>query len=558
MTHPRKHLPAPAAIPEGATATPPRKSHSSRNRHSSSGSYRNTLPTGPSLSKYGELFQEIQDEVSYFLPVDALAAGTYRYLYHLGDYSPASIAQMQQFLSEKRETLAHMDQGRLSNAEHRSALILIPYIDSISRLLESGYFDDTLWQLRNARKGIYQLLYMTEIPMYIRGKAIIHRFEELYTPPTAPAQTIQFLSDSHRKVALEELHLMIRYLDFAEDKASRFDDKQLIAERVQKARQYLGRVEMRAGSGGSTSTSPRGPLASVLFSSFDEAQAAETQGHLEREIDVLKRQLTEKASQIDGSRPPERVLEETLSASLERKLDQAALDAWMTTDYARLRSFFPGYKLTSTPVPAAPEGSLLPPYDAPEALSLKGTSLERRQIVCPIAFSRRCLSPELAIMMTYFPGKAYIQSAISSWDPGLPFNIQRTTFITALALFELQNLADLDGMMTPANSLLATLMLLIEDVASALDLGILQNRLSHGDAASYFSEQLPLGADLAAAFSTTATSDYGLSLARFVARSRLRELRKTSRASNKKVSWTTFYRALLEQGTFDTAQLHSP
>lgn len=555
MTHPRKHLPPVAAGPEKSTNTGPKRNHSPRPRRAPSNSYRNTVQTGPLLSKYGELFQEIQDELSYFLPVDALAAGTYRYLYHLGDYSPASTQQMQQFLREKREMVAHLDPGRLSNAEHRSELILLPYMDSISALIEAGYFEDTVWQLRNARRGMYQLLYMTEIPMYVRGKAIIHRFEELFTPPTALAQSIQLRSGFHRELALEELHLMDQYLNFAEDKASRFDDKQLIAERVQKAHQYLSKLEPRVGSSSITSLSPHGPLVPILFASLDEAQAAEIQEYLEHEIEALKCQLDEKATHLDASRPPDHVVEEVLEASLERHLDQAAIDEWMNSDYPRLRSFFPGYKLPSVPVPVIDSG-VYPPYDAPEALSLKGTSLERRQAVCPVAFSRRCLSPEIAIMMTFFPGKAYIQSAIASWDPGLPLHIQREVFVAALALFEVQNIADVDGMMTPRDSLLTTLMLLIEDVAAALDLGILQNRLSHNDVTSFLRERLPLSAERAASFSPIVTSDYGLSLARFMVRSRFRELRKISRTSNKKVSWSAFYRGILEQGTFDPAQFH--
>jgi len=163
-------------------------------------------------------------------------------------------------------------------------------------------------------------------------------------------------------------------------------------------------------------------------------------------------------------------VEEVLAASLDRHLDQATIDEWMNTDYPRLRTFFPSYKLQSVPVPAT-EGGSIPPYDAPDALVLKGTSLGRRQAVCPVVFSRRYLSPELAIMMTFFPGKAYIQSAIANWDPGLPLHIQREVFIAALALFEVQNIADVDGMMTPRDSLLTTLMLLVEDCCSCIGPG---------------------------------------------------------------------------------------
>lgn len=507
------------------------------------------------MSRYGELFQDIQDELSYFLPVDALAAGTYRYLYHLGDYSSANTLLVQQFVREKRDIAIHMDQARLSNAEHRSELMLVPYLDNISALIDGGYFDDTVWQLRNARRGLYQLLYMTEIPMYIRGKALVHRLEELFTPPTAPAQSIQVRSSLHRELALGELHLMQQYLNFAEDKASRFDDKQAIAERVQKARQYLSRVEPRLGLQNTPTLSPHSTLLSAAFPSFDEAQMEQAQDHLGREIENLKHQLNERAARLDASKPPEQVVEEVLMNSLERHLDQTTMDAWMTLDFPRLRAFFPGYKLPSTPV-AVPDTIPSLSYEAPEAVSLKGTSLARRQILCPVSFSRRCLSPEIAMMTAYFPGRAYIQAAISTWDPGLPFHVQREVFISALALFELQNIADLDGMMSPENALLTTLLLLIEAVAAAMDAEILQNRLSHNDVTSFLREQLPLRADLAASFSSLVSSDFGLSLARFVLRSRFRELRKISRTSNKKVSWTSFYRAILEQGTFDPTQLN--
>ncbi|HWQ22283.1 MAG TPA: hypothetical protein VN478_06120, partial [Clostridia bacterium] len=119
------------------------------------------------MTKYNELLQDIQDETSYFLPVDALSAGTHRYLYHLGDFSTANSSEILRFLEDKREALGKLEQGKLSNSERRSALVLRPYMDSLSALIAAGYFADTLWQLRNSRRGLYQLLYMTEIPMYI-------------------------------------------------------------------------------------------------------------------------------------------------------------------------------------------------------------------------------------------------------------------------------------------------------------------------------------------------------------------------------------------------------
>jgi hypothetical protein len=268
----------------------------------------------------------------------------------------------------------------------------------------------------------------------------------------------------------------------------------------------------------------------------------------------LKRQLSETAARLDVSRSTDEVVRDVLQASITRRLDQAAIDDWMNKDYPRLHSFFPGYRLKSVPV-LGDELAPRPAYDDPEAVALKGASLNRRQTVCPIASSHRWLSPEIALMMTYFPGKAYIQTAISSWDPCLAFHVQRETFITALSLFELQNIANLDGMLTLQNSLLTTLQLLIEDTAAALDIEILQNRLTHHDARSFLQERVPLLPDLASSFSSIATFDFGISLARFMFRTRFREMRRISRTSNKKISWASFYQSIFEQGTFDPAQL---
>ena len=554
MTHPRREALARSAAPENSRNTSPKTNRPSRSRRSRADTRQNSPQTEPALTKYNELLQDIQDESSYFLPVDALSAGTHRYLYHLGNFSAANAAQMQRFLDDKREALAKLEQGKLSNSEHRSALLLRPYMDSLSVLIGAGYFGDTLWQLRNTRRGLYQVLYMTEIPAYVRGKAMARRLEELSTPPTAPAEQIQLRSGSHQKLALEESHIIDQYLLFAEERASRFDDKQAIAERILKARQYMSRLEPRVAHSISTGDSTRDPILSVLLPSLDEAGIKEAQEHLEHETEALKRQLSETALQLDASRSTDEVVNDVLQASLARRLDQATIDDWMNKDFPRLHSFFPGYKLKSVPVLGNELGTR-PAYDDPEAVALKGASLDHRQTVCPMVSSRRWLSPEIALMMTYFPGKAYVQTAISSWDPCLAFHVQREAFITALSLFELQNIANLDGMLTRQNNLLTTLQLLIEDAAAALDIEILQNRLTHHDACSFLQERVPLPPDLASSFSSIATFDFGVSLARFMFRTRFREMRRISRTSNKKVSWASFYQNIFEQGTFDPAQL---
>lgn len=554
MTRPRKEAPAGSITPENPKNTSPKTSRPPRSRRSRADTRQNSSQTEPALTKYNELLQDIQDETSFFLPVDALSAGTHRYLYHLGDFSAANAAQMQRFLDDKREVLAKLEQGKLSNSEHRSALLLRSYMDSLSVLIGAGYFGDTLWQLRNTRRGLYQLLYMTEIPAYVRGKALVRRLEELSTPPTAPAEQIQLRSGSHQELALEESHIIDQYLLFAEDRASRFDDKQAIAERILKARQYMSRLEPRVAHSTNTGDSTRDPVLSILLPSLDEAGTKEAQEHLERETEALKRQLSETAVQLDASRSTDEVVNDVLRASLARRLDQATIDDWMNKDFSRLHSFFPGYRLKSVPILGNELGTR-PAYDDPEAVALKGASLDHRQTVCPIVSSRRWLSPEIALMMTYFPGKAYVQTAISSWDPCLAFHVQREAFITALSLFELQNIANLDGMLTPQNSLLTTLQLLIEDAAAALDIEILQNRLTHHDACSFLQERVPLPPDLASSFSSIATFDFGVSLARFMFRTRFREMRRISRTSNKKVSWASFYQNIFEQGTFDPAQL---
>ncbi|HWQ22344.1 MAG TPA: hypothetical protein VN478_06425, partial [Clostridia bacterium] len=365
---------------------------------------------------------------------------------------------------------------------------------------------------------------------------------------------IQLRSGAHQELAAAEIRLIDQYLVFAEERASRFDDKQAIAERILKARQYIGKLGPRVAHSTSTGDSTRDPVLAILLPSLDEAGIKEAQDHLERETETLKHQLSETAARIDASRSTGDVVAEVLGASLARRLDQATIDEWMSRDFPRLHSFFPGYRLKSVPVLGDDLGAR-PAYDDPEAVALKGASLDHRQTVCPIVPSHRWLSPEIALMMTYFPGKAYVQTAISSWDPCLAFHVQRDTFIAALSLFELQNIANVDGMLTPQNSLLTTLQLLLEDAIAGLDIEILQNRLSHHDTSAFLQERVPLPPDAASAFSSIATFDYGVSLARFVYRSHFREMRRVSRTSNKKISWASFYQSIFEQGTFDVAQL---
>lgn len=555
---PRENLPGSAAAHPGSKeSTKPGSSRGQRNRRPRQESRQLAAPVEPQMSKYGELLQDVQDETSYFLPVDALAAGTHRYLYHLGDFSLPNTTAMHQFLDDKQEVLARLEQARLSGGDRRSASVLRSYMTSLTNLLDAGYFSDTLWQLRNSRRGLYQLLYMTEIPAYVRGKALVRRLDELATPPTAPAEQIRIRSEAHQQLALQELHLIQQYLLFAEERASRFDDKQAIAERIVKARQYVARLEPRLSHSISVDSATNNPMIGLLVPSLDEGSLAETRDHLDREIEALKRELLEAASHIDPSRSADDVVHDTLEASRTRQLDQETIDTWMTKDFPRLRSFFPGYKLRS--VPALGDAlETCPPYDDPEAVALRGAALGHRQTVCPVSRSHRWLSPEIALMMTYFPGRAYIQTAVSSWDPCLALHFQREVFVNGLAMFELQNVAGLEGILSPQNSLLTILQVLVEDTAAALDAEILENRLGHQDAPEFFRQRVPLPPDMATTFSAVATFDFGISLARFLFRVRLREMRRISRSSNKKVSWASFYQSIFEQGTFDPALLKNP
>ena len=279
--------------------------------------------------------------------------------------------------------------------------------------------------------------------------------------------------------------------------------------------------------------------------------------HLDHEIDSLRKELAQTARSIDASRSVGDVVNDVVHASRERRLDQETIDNWMSRDYPRLRSFFPSYKLRSIPVAADIAGTI-PPYDGPESVALRGAALEHWQTACPIPAPVRWLSPEIALMMTYFPGRAYIETAIAAWDPHLPLHFQREVFITGLATFELQNIVGLDGVLTLENGLLSRLQLLIEDLAAVLDIEILEHRLSHIDTEEFLRQEVLLPDDLAAAYSAIATVEYGTSLARFLLRSRLRDMRRISRASNKKVSWTSFYQSIFEQGTFNPSLLENP
>lgn len=511
----------------------------------------------PQTTKYSELLQELQDEVCYFLPVDALATGTHRYLYHLGDYSRSSIDQMGQFLSEKRGALSKLEQGRLSGNERRSALVLGSYIDSLTRLLTDDYFAGTLWQMRNCRRGLYQLLYMKQIPSYVRGKALLRRLDELATPPTSPDEHISLQSGVHQCLAMQELDLLQQYLLFAEERASRFDDKQAIMERITKARQQIARIEPRLAHWSGSGETPSNPIPAILVPSLNDDMLRASREHLDHEIDSLRKELAQTARSIDASRSVGDVVNDVVHASRERRLDQETIDNWMSRDYPRLRSFFPSYKLRSIPVAADIAGTI-PPYDGPESVALRGAALEHWQTACPIPAPVRWLSPEIALMMTYFPGRAYIETAIAAWDPHLPLHFQREVFITGLATFELQNIVGLDGVLTLENGLLSRLQLLIEDLAAVLDIEILEHRLSHIDTEEFLRQEVLLPDDLAAAYSAIATVEYGTSLARFLLRSRLRDMRRISRASNKKVSWTSFYQSIFEQGTFNPSLLENP
>jgi hypothetical protein len=131
-------------------------------------------------------------------------------------------------------------------------------------------------------------------------------------------------------------------------------------------------------------------------------------------------------------------------------------------------------------------------------------------------------------------------------------------FIAALAFFELQNIAGVDGALQAETSLLATLQIMVEDVSAALDIEIIQHRLTHDDTTTFLRAQLALPPETLAGVASIATYDYGHSLVRFLYRSRFRELRRLSRLSNKKMSWTAFYQNVFEQGTFDPAQLKNP
>jgi hypothetical protein len=430
-------------------------------------------------------------------------------------------------------------------------------MSSLAALLEGRYFSDSLWQLHNARRGLYQALYLTELPMYVRGKALVHRLEELSLPPTAPAERIQLRSAAHRELALKECEIIAQYLDYAGEKASSFEDKQAIAEHCTRAQQYMDGVKSRVLRSTATGDSTRDVVVDMLIPGLDDTMLDEARDSIAHEVDALRRQLRDLAFRIDAVRDPSETIAAVLDASLARPLDQQAIDTWLANDFVRLHSFFPGFRVASVPVPGSTLG-MYQPYDDSEVVALKGTAIDRRQVVCPVLPSRRWLSNEINLMMTYFPGKAYIQAAMSAWDPCLPFHTQRDTFIAGLAFFELQNIAGVDGALQPETSLLATLQVLVEDVSAALDIEIIQHRLTHDDTTTFLKAQLAPAPEGLANVASIATFEYGHSLVRFLYRSRFRELRRLSRLSNKKMSWTTFYQNVLEQDTFDPAQLKNP
>ncbi len=531
-----------------------------RTRGGRSQGHQHAPQTEPSVSKYEELLQDVQDEVSFFLPVEALAAGTHRYLYHLGDFSEENCTKMAQFLEEKHSSLSSLQQGRLSASERRSASALRLYMENLTALLKNNYFSDTLWQLHNARIAFYQLLYVSEIPTYVRGKALLHRLEEFATFPTAPGENISFRSSSHERLALQELRLIEQYLSYVEENVSKFDDKQAIAERVVQARQYAIRVRSRVAHADVAGMPSSGNLPSIIFAhDLNESHLQEITEDLTHEIEFFNHRLAESALRINPTGDMDETIRTTLQESHNQPLDQTFIDNWIAKDYPRLRSLFPGYKLKTLPVECkTPEGTTAS-YDALQILFLWGVSLHHREPICLLFPSLRWLSPEIQLMMDYFPGRAYIKTATSSCDPDLTFDLQRDIFTGALAQFELQNIAAVDDILPPRTMILVALQLLVEDTMALLDTELLQNHVSFSGIGSFLQEHLEwLPQDLVGIFSDIALLDQGIPLARSLFRSRLQELRKMSKTNGKKASWTSFYQSIFEQGTFDLSQLRNP
>jgi hypothetical protein len=518
---------------------------------------RQAPPQAVPVSKYAELVQEIQDEVCYFLPVDAFRAGTHRYLYHVGNYSPQAVLSMQQFMHEKEETLKGLEQGKMGGDERRSAPVLEAYMAAFASLLPSGFFADTLWQLRNVREGLSQVLYYTELPAFVRGKALFRRLEELYTEPAAITDTIWFRSPVHQQIALQELHAIEACLVSAEERASRFDDKQGIMERITKARLHLAGCRSQVQRSVAGGASPRHPLLESIGLSLDEASMLETEGQLTQEIASLERQLTACSTLLHAGGSDAETTNETVQSAALLHLDQDFVDRWYQTTFPRLRELFPPYALKGIPI-AVDVPVPAPAYGDSSASPQRSSMADRHGQIYPLRPSRRWLSPEIALMMEYFPGHAYVEAAVSTWDPSLPLDVRRDVFMDAMALFEIQNLSGLEGVLQPETALLATLQLLIEDHSAALAIQIMLNRLSYSDAAAYFNEHLRLPPDILQAHATGAVVGGDQALARFLFRSRIRDLRRQSRDASRKVSWISFYQSIFEQGTFDPAHLRNP
>ncbi len=498
----------------------------------------------------------MQDETSFFLPVEALLAGTHRYLYHVGDFSEENCARMSQFLQEKGAGLDTLQQGKLSASERRSSALLRSYMNDLEQLLKERHFQDTLWQLHNARVALYQPLYVTEIPTYVRGKALLHRLEEFTTFPTAPGEHATFLSSHHMQLASQELQLIDQYLAYAEANASKFDDKQAIAERVVQARQYAARLHSKISHGVVDMSGPPAAIPPVPL--LSEQALLQTPEKLTQEMQALNDHLAALASHLDPLREPVEVAATTLHDARAVPCDQAFIDRWMATSYQRLRSLFPGYKLRMVPVQSQASGPLAP-YDPSQVVFLLGISLTHREPLCLLFPSCRWLSPEIKLMAEYFPGKAYIQTAIASWSPDLAFDRWHDLYIAALTLFELQNMAGIEDVLSPTTIALMIMQLLLEDTMARLDVDLIQKQVLPADAGAYLQQQLPwLPRDLVDAFSDIALLEPGAAAARASFRFKLNDMRKVSKVNGRKVSWGSFYQSVFEQGIFDPFQMRDP
>ena len=214
MTRPRREVPAGSAAPENSRNVSPKTNRPPRNRRSRADTRQNNPQAEPALTQVqrtatghpgrNQLLPSrgCAERRNAPLPLSSRETSRQQALHRCNGSSTTSA-----------KSLARLEQGKLSNSERRSALVLRPYMDSLSALIGAGYFGDTLWQLRNARRGLYQLLYMTEIPACTSAERLSsRRLEELSTPPTAPAEHIQLRSGSHQELALEESHIIDQYL----------------------------------------------------------------------------------------------------------------------------------------------------------------------------------------------------------------------------------------------------------------------------------------------------------------------------------------------------------